>query len=113
MLQVMQEILLRALREADPSASLQAAAADGSLDLSEAERRALGRVDPDGLMVTRRIVQKLRFQRLCSEPDLVLWFEERPREFTRVFAKYDRSILQTSIFPGDEVRTFREFLRPE
>lgn len=67
-------------------------------------------LDPDGLRLTGRIVQKLRFQRLCTDPELARWFESDPQAFVEAFRAYHRAVPPRFVWAADEVAAFRRRL---
>ena len=109
MLGRLNELLLDALASEDPAATLRSAAADDTL--TEAERSALAGVDPDGLLLTRRLIQKLRFERLLrGDVALSARWDLDPAGFTERFQRYDAEVPNACFYPADEARAFRAWL---
>jgi len=87
-------------------------------DLVDLERRVLvaldalepevSDLDMDGLLLTGRIVQKLRFERLCTDPELAGWFETNPQNFIQTFRAYHRAVPPRFVWAKDEVEAFRD-----
>lgn len=104
MLKDLQRAILRALESDDPQAVLREAAAK----LSEDDRAALARIDADGLALTRLLVRKLRFERICrGDKQAKAWFDRDPAGFTEAFRAYDREVPHREYFPRQEAESFR------
>ncbi len=106
MLRDVQRVLIAALLADDPEAELRARLADARL--TDAERRSLEAISPDGLRLSSLIVKKLRFERLVrGDGDLARLFEERPEEFMRLYREYAKAVPPEAYFPQEEGRLFR------
>ena len=103
MLSELQAALVRALFDPDPAGALE----HNSAGLDPDAAQLLSNLDPDALVVTRRIVRKLRLQRLAADPEIGRLMESDPDRFRELFRKYDAEVLPTSSFAEDEVRAFR------
>ena len=108
MLSDLQRLLVHALLSPDPGAELQRLAAEPGVD-PEAARLLLA-LSPDALKVTRRIVRKLRLQRLAADPEIDALMEGDPAHFRELFRAYDAEVLPRSSFAEDELRAFRAFV---
>ncbi len=106
MLKDLQRALVRILRSPSPAEEIlrEAASAD------EATRAALERADPDGLLLSRLLVLKLRFERICrGDARAARWFERDSAGFTTAFRSYDQEVPQREYFPREEAMSFREW----
>ena len=114
---------LRALVDAavseDHGSAGQAAVLSEATDLEAWEVRILEALDAlepdvgldtDALRITGRIVQKLRFERLCTDPELARWFATDPRGFVQAFKAYHRAVPPRFVWATDEVAAFRQTL---
>jgi len=107
-----ERVLARALRATDPVAALQSAATDETLP--EPVRKALARVDPDGVRMTALITVRLRFERLMQgSRSAAQWFEDDPSAFTAAFKRYQADVAPTATFPSDEGRLFEAWCAEE
>ncbi len=110
MLSALQEVLVAALRTADPCASLRDAA-ERDQRLDAAERAQLRAASDDGLRLTRVLVRKLRLQRLLAgDAEAARACREQPAAFARRFAAYDAAVPPTAPFPSDEAAAWRGFV---
>ncbi len=108
MLSDVQRHLLAALRDRDPATALRKSACNDPR-LSLKERYTLLGLDGDGLRLTRRVIRKLRFDRLFSDPRIVEFARRDAEAFREVFRRYDREVPPSSLQPEEEVAAFRAF----
>lgn len=106
MLSDLQRVLIRALTSETPVETLRREAAS----LTPDDRAWIERVDGDGLVLSRLLIQKVRFELICrGGDDLSAWFDRDPRGFTEAFRIYDREIPRQEFFAQQEARRFRDF----
>ncbi len=64
-----------------------------------------------GVGVSRRLIAKLRFERLLAGSTRALEaFEEDPAQFSRVFARYLAEVPSRHWFPQEEARAYEAWL---
>lgn len=94
-------VLADAWTARDPAAALHRLADDAPPWLGAAIRRCLA--TPDGVGLTRRILLRLRFERLVQgSASAAGWFEADPASFARAFADYAAAVPPTAFLPLDE-----------
>lgn len=79
---------------------------DAPIDL---EGLALAR--SEGIVLTRLLIQKLRFQRLQrGSARLRTWFDDDPAAFAEAFRAYHAAVPSTALFPSEEAAAFEAFV---
>lgn len=74
-------------------------------------RDDLAGLEGPGVEVARRLVAKLRFERLLrGSVQAERWFEEDPAAFARAFARYRREVPARHWFPQEEAVAFHAWL---
>jgi hypothetical protein len=101
-------LLVDALLAPDPPAALAAALAREGAALDPAERAALAQVEPDGLRLCARLVEKLRLERLLAgDARLRADFRTDPAGFSARFRRYAAEVPPATPWPAEEVAAFR------
>lgn len=105
-----QRLLLTACWQRDPAAWLRAQLAADPGSCTDAERAMLLAADPDGLRVTRLLLQKLRLERLLrGDPAAAAAFAADQDAFVEGFRRYCDAVPATAVFPSEEASAFAEF----
>lgn len=74
-------------------------------EVRAAVRRAVD--EPAGLGITRRLITRLRFERLVQgSARASAWFDEDPAWFAQAYAQYVGATPPTAFLPGDEAALF-------
>lgn len=109
MLAPMQQLLVAALAEPDPLQFLHGAV-PGAEGLTDVERDWLLAIDGDGLRLTRMLIRKLRLQRIVrGDAEASVFMARDPEAFAQCFARYDREVPWSYVFPRDEAAAFRRY----
>jgi uncharacterized protein (UPF0276 family) len=95
----------------DPEAALRRLAADEALPAAVHAGLGHALAHRDGIGLTRRILLRLRFERLLRGSGAAdAWFERDPADFARAFTAYVEEVPPVAFLPSDEADLFRRFL---